>query len=406
MIGKLTIGALGVLAVPAIAIITAFSVMTGANACIGTSAGGMLADDAPVPAVARGWVAEVRAGCPDLSETWVAAVIAQESGFRPDAHADDSNGGTWGLLQLNASIWQANYGHSWSADLNGDGLWDVKDPDIHATVAGHYLCQRLEGVRKTRTAHPGWASSSIPVLDALIVAHNAGESRLATYPAIPEVTRLFIENVNTRSAQWSADSLSGAVLENPDPALTSIRSADPSPSGCVPGLGDGDGDVAVPPGTPTDVATAVSNAMAYVGVTSGWYQLCDRLACRAYGYIGSGYPSAKAHWHEMVASGHARPGDRCPPLGSFVFFDTGRPFGHVSIVVQADPGRCDPEQIEVTSNSAFDSATGNHGGVYLLTFARLNSFYLGGHGYLGWSDPICRGTHLPASAVHPLPSGT
>ena len=32
-----------------------------------------------------------------LPEAWIAAVMAQESGFRPDAYADDSNGGTWGL---------------------------------------------------------------------------------------------------------------------------------------------------------------------------------------------------------------------------------------------------------------------------------------------------------------------
>ena len=181
-------------------------------------------------------MAEVRAGCPDLPETWIAAVMAQESGFRPDAHADDANGGTWGLLQLNASIWQANYGHPWSADLNSDGLWDIKDPDIHATVAGHYLCQRLDGVRKIRAAHPGWASSSIPVLDALIIAHNAGESRLATYPAIPEVTRRFIENVNTRSAQWSADPRLGrASSRTPTPRSHPPRAPIPRPRDVCPG---------------------------------------------------------------------------------------------------------------------------------------------------------------------------
>jgi hypothetical protein len=161
----------------------------------------------------------------------------------------------------------------------------------------------------------------------------------------------------------------------------------------------------VPAGTPTDVATAVSNAMAYVGVTSGWDELCDRLACRAYGYTGSGYASANAHWQDLVTTGHAHPGDPCPPLGAFVFFDTGRPDGHVSIVVQADPGRCDPTQIQVTSNGVFDSATGNHGGVYLLTLAHLTSFYLHGNGYRGWADPICRGALLPSGTTHPAPPG-
>jgi len=152
------------------------------------------------------------------------------------------------------------------------------------------------------------------------------------------------------------------------------------------------------------VAAAVQTAMAYVGVRSGWHELCDRLACRAYGYVGSGFVSAKDHWTEMVATGYAHPGDTCPPLGSFVFWNTGRPFGHVSVVVQGDPG-CDPNKIMVTSNGVFDSATGNYGGVYLLSFAHLNAGIAGGRGYLGWSDPVCKGTQLPAGTVHPAPSG-
>lgn len=143
--------------------------------------------------------------------------------------------------------------------------------------------------------------------------------------------------------------------------------------------------------------------MSYVGVTSGWLQLCDRLACRAYGYVGSGYPTAAEHWRQMVATGNAHPGDACPPLGSFVFWRTGRPAGHVSVVVQADPG-CDPKKIMVTSNGVFDSATGNHGGVYLLSFAQLNAGYVSGTGYLGWSNPVCKGTRLPDGTVHPAPA--
>lgn len=173
--------------------------------------------------------------------------------------------------------------------------------------------------------------------------------------------------------------------------------------GCLPALGVG--NVEVPPGAPVDVATAVHNALAYVGVASGWSELCDKLACRAYGYLNSGYVSAAAHWRVMVDHGYAHPGDRCPPLGSFVFWNTGRPYGHVSLVVQADPSRCDPEHIEVTANGVFDAATGNHGGVYLLSLARLDHMYLGGHGYLGWSPPVCAGALLPTGAIHPIPSG-
>ena len=59
----------------------------------------------------------------------------------------------------------------------------------------------------------------------------------------------------------------------------------------------------------------------------------------------------------------------------------------------------------MTSNGVFDSATGNYGGVYLVSFAQLNAGYVSGRGYLGWSDPICQGARLPAGTVHPAPSG-
>ncbi|OIQ85834.1 transglycosylase SLT domain protein [mine drainage metagenome] len=401
----LALGGLGAAAFPALAIVTALSVGASTAACIDTSAGGVLAADAPVPAVARVWVAETKTACPDLPEAWIVAVMAQESGFNPDAHANDDNGGTWGLFQLDASVWAGTYGHPWSADLNGNGVWDVRDPDIHSRVAGTYLCDRLSGVRAIRAAHPDWASSALPVLDRLIIAHNAGESRLATYPDIPEVTRRFIQSVDDHVQAWS----SVPVLDGPDPALASDGSTNaPVPAttyplrqagtGCLPGLGTNAGAVAVPPGTPHDVATAVTTAMSLVGVTSGWDGLCDRLACRAYGYANSGFVSARTHWAAMLADGHAHPGDRCPPLGSFVFWDTGRIYGHVSVVVQASSS-CDPDQTLITSNGVFDAATGNHGGVYLLSFARMDGMYTRTGGYLGWSDPVCAGTPLPNDAT-------
>ncbi|MBX9245823.1 hypothetical protein ICW40_13525 [Actinotalea ferrariae] len=162
--------------------------------------------------------------------------------------------------------------------------------------------------------------------------------------------------------------------------------------------------MSVPLATPPDVATAVTTALSYVGVTSGWDGLCDRLACRAYGYASSGYFSAADHWAAMVDAGQAHPADRCPPLGSFVFFNTGRVYGHVSVIVKTSP-TCDWDHTMVTSNGAFDAATGNHGGVYLLSLARLNSFYLGGTGYLGWSTPVCQGAQLPPGTLHPIPAG-
>jgi len=403
-------GALGFFAVPAIAIL-ALSVGSSTMACLESSTGGPLATDAPVPVAARAWIAETKAECPDLPEAWIAAVMAQESGFRPDAYADDSNGGTWGLFQMNQGIWTATYGHPWTADQNANGVLDVIEPDIHARVGGQYLCNRLVGVREIRAQHPDWASSQLPVLDALIIAHNAGESRLRTYPAIPGVTAKFITAVDRRVSAWSAPSEAGALPEPmaaaPVDGLSAVPAAETSvpyspTAGCLPRLGS-TGSIIMPAGTPNDVATAVQTAMSYVGVRSGWTQLCDRLVCRAYGYANSGYASARAHWFDMVATGHAHPGDPCPPLGSFVFWNTGRPFGHVSVVVQANAA-CDPNKIMVTANEVFDSATGNHGGVYLLSFAHLNGGYVDGRGFLGWADPVCKGAQLRPGTANPSAS--
>ena len=223
MIGKLLAAAsVGFLAVPAVAILTTVGIGGLALACVATSTGGALTATAPVPAPARAWVSAANAACPDLPEPWIAAVMAQESGFRPDAYANDSNGGTWGLFQLNQGIWTATYGAPWSADRNNNGIWDVKEPEIAASVGGEYLCNRLAGVRRIRAQNPGWASSSIPILDALIIAHNAGESRLRTYPAIPAITEAFISNVHARIAAWS---VAVEVGTKPEPPRTTVPAA-------------------------------------------------------------------------------------------------------------------------------------------------------------------------------------
>lgn len=404
----LALGGIGTLAIPALALVTALAVASSSSACLSTStAYGRLAADAPVPASARAWVSATVGACPDLPEAWVAAVMAQESSFDPDVHADDSNGGTWGLLQLNADVWQATYGHPWSADLNKDGVWDVRDPAIHARVGGTDLCHRLATIRTLLAKNPSWPAAQLPILDALLIAQNAGESRLRSYPDIPASTAQYLENVDGRAAAWSSvepldrpDSprRSGEPTSAPVPALPDpLRQAG---TGCIPGLGSGT-SVNIPPGTPNDVATAVRTAMSYVGVRSGWDGLCDRLACRAYGYANAGYYSAAVHWAAMLAQGHAHPGNPCPPLGSFVFFrSAAHTLGHVSVVVQAS-AICDPNQILVTSNGVFDRATGNQGGVYLLSFARLSAMYVAGHGYLGWSDPVCAGAPVPRATGRP-----
>ncbi|MFZ0324553.1 MAG: hypothetical protein WAN48_10520, partial [Actinomycetes bacterium] len=156
------------------------------------------------------------------------------------------------------------------------------------------------------------------------------------------------------------------------------------------------GNVVVPSGTPADVATAVRTALGLVGARSGWAAMCDRLACRAYGFANSGYFSAWTHWEAMVGSGHAHARDRCPPVGAFLFWATSGPFGHVALVVQADEA-CSPDQIKLVSNDVLDSRTGYDGGVYLVTLSQIEAGFVARTGYLGWSDPVCAGVPGPAA---------
>lgn len=149
-------------------------------------------------------------------------------------------------------------------------------------------------------------------------------------------------------------------------------------------------------GTPVAPATAVQPAIAaaqsLIGTHTGWYQLCDRLACRAYGYANSGYPTAFAHWQAMQATGHAHPGDRCPPPGAFVFWFTDGP-GHVALVTASD-AYCDPAHIRVVSNDVLDTEAGTVGGVYEVSLTRLETGFVRSERYLGWSDPVCAGARL------------
>jgi len=388
---KLLLGltaAASVTVLPVVTLLALVGVATTAIACVPVlGVGGSLSSSAPVPAAARLWVAVTQSACPQLPPSWIAAVMAQESGFRPDAYADDSNGGTWGLLQMNASIWEQAYGGPWSADRNRNGIWDVAEPEIHAATGGKYLCRRLDGVRRIRAEHPDWTSTrELTELDALIVAHNAGESRLSSYPAIPDVTAKFIANVRARSAAWAAPSTAAA-------STATVVSPGCSGLGAV-------GTVVVPPGTPVDVTTAIHTSLSYVGQRSGWRRMCDRLACRAYGFANSGYVSAAAHWNAMLATGYAHPSDRCPPVGSFMFWTTGTPLGHVALVVENDRS-CSPDGIKVVSNDVLDGPAGNNGGVYLVTLRQIESGYVRAERYLGWSEPVCAGAPLPPGTQHP-----
>jgi hypothetical protein len=376
LLGGLLLAGVAALALPVV--VMALVMALAATAVTGCAAAG-LAAHAPVPQPARRWVAITHEACPELPQAWIAAVMAQESAFRPDAYADDGNGGTWGLLQINQTVWAAAYGGGWTTDRDHDGVWDIRQPDIHAHVGGRYLCDRLDGVRALLEGRPtSPAARELTDLDALLIAHNAGESRLLTYPDIPALTAGYLTTVRQRTADWAADD---------------YRQGDGT---CTPPVGP-----SAPAGAPAEVTRMVRTAQAYVGLRSGWYRMCDGLACRLYGYANSGYPTAYAHWRTLLAAGQAHPG-RCPPVGAFVFWTSSSPAGHVATVVATD-GTCRPDGIRLVTNDWGDAAAGAQGGVYLVTLAQIENGWMTSANYLGWTEPICAGARLPAGTRHPAP---
>ncbi len=400
----LTAALAGAVCLPAVALIAIVAVGGAALACsAAVNVDAALSASAPVPAAARGWIALTKTACPDLPVPWIAAVMAQESGFRPTARAGDRNGGTRGLLQLNASVWRTAYGAAWDADLDHNGIPDVEDPMIHATTAGRYLCQRLDGVRRIRAAHPDWASTKrLSELDALVVAHNAGEAWLGRYPDLPGVTKLFLRDVAGRVATWTDNS---PVLSASTPSQASRVSAlgvgrgdnqvspcPPRPQVAAPGAGISatGGVVGAVAGDPAEVAAAVQRAQVLARDRSGWLHWCDRLVCRAYGYTNSGYVSAVAHWNAMRQNGLAHPGDRCPPTGAFLFWTTNGPYGHAALVTHADP-TCNPVKTLALTNMIDDKQYGVSGGAYIVTLARIEAGFVARNRYLGWSSPRCSG---------------
>ncbi|MEV0283490.1 CHAP domain-containing protein [Kribbella sp. NPDC050820] len=120
---------------------------------------------------------------------------------------------------------------------------------------------------------------------------------------------------------------------------------------------------------------AVARALRLVG-GHGYYQLCARLAANIWGRPRSGYFSAAEQWRHMVATGNAHRGDRRPPVGALVFWETGGPYGHVAVYV--GNGR-------VVSNDINDRVPGE-GGVYLVDVGLIESKW--GATYLGWAPPI------------------
>lgn len=135
---------------------------------------------------------------------------------------------------------------------------------------------------------------------------------------------------------------------------------------------------------------ALSRANSYVGnailaCPDGMcYRKCDHLAGDIWGYAdASGYATAKVHWFQALKQNVARPGNRTPPIGALLFWDSGH-YGHVATYVGNGL---------VVSNLTNGPKGSN---VYLLPAEYFEENW--GSPYLGWADPIFFG-QAPGTAL-------
>jgi hypothetical protein len=114
--------------------------------------------------------------CPALPPAWVVAEVDSESGWDPHNWTDDSNGGTAGLYQINASEWKSLGGQAWNVGPHtpppaGNNVWD---PTTHLTKGIKLVCGHLMQM----TNYLKQSGKKINPLDAMLVCHIAGCARV------------------------------------------------------------------------------------------------------------------------------------------------------------------------------------------------------------------------------------
>lgn len=132
-----------------------------------------------------------------IPAAFFAYIMDRETTFNPKATAGDRNGGTGGLFQMNATVWgEATDGGTWSDP-------DIFDPMVHTEYGAKYFDDRLETVRTMRKNNPDKPyAKDLTELEALMIAHNAGEGNLQKYPNLPGITRGYLEEFREKFKEY------------------------------------------------------------------------------------------------------------------------------------------------------------------------------------------------------------
>ena len=115
------------------------------------------------------------------------------------------------------------------------------------------------------------------------------------------------------------------------PTHHSLFATSPAAGSEVAGAGDSQAMPALSRANPRSVDEAIAWAKGQAANPSqSWHDLCLSFVAHAYGWSASGVPYAIDHYKNAPASAR-HDGDRNPPKGALVYWDTGQRAGHVAL---------------------------------------------------------------------------
>lgn len=176
-------------------------------------------DAARVPEAARPYldlVTELTSqGCPELPPAWVVAQVQAESGWDPELRT----GTAAGLLQVSERTWVAAGGAPWPDPA-------LTEPEGHLRVVVPWLCSTLRAAAGYLATTP----KDVPVLDAMLVCHIAGCSRVTgSRSGVPAAGEANCSQACASAIRRYLDAVHGFVADYSGTTAVDDRESSPPP---------------------------------------------------------------------------------------------------------------------------------------------------------------------------------
>jgi hypothetical protein len=226
-----------------------------------------------------------------------AAQLQAESDFSPDAV---SHVGAMGIAQFMPGTWVG-----WGRDVDGNGRASPFDAADAIDAQVRFMCD----------LHRTALRSGIPgdPISLALAGYNAGWGAVRKHRGVPPYreTQGYVRKIVALAPQFQ-----GALT-----LTLPLGRADLLPDGAV-----------LPRANPRTVAQAVEWARKQAADgPAAWYNRCLNFTAQAYGWHHSGTHYAIDHFAVVTPPSMRHPGDRNPPPGALMYWETDRRPGHVAL---------------------------------------------------------------------------